>query len=117
MTQGPWYITPTAARELLAIRGERDTPDALAVAEADLDTIARGIVDAGKEGTTLDSGGTRYRGPRPLRLRLTIVPGERAGSLPVLVRVQPDHEQRRGPYTQSAPERQAGHDKRDRRKP
>lgn len=117
MTLGPWYITPSAVRELLAIKGERDTPEQRELAEAELLDIAGKITAGAQQGKPLDSGATQYRGPRPLRLRLTVVPGERADSLPVLVRVQPDHEGRAGAYTQSSPERQTGHDKRDKRRP
>lgn len=117
MTQGPWYITPSAVRELLAIKGKRDTAEQRELAEAELLEIAIKVTTGDQQGRELDSGATQYRGPRPLRLRLTVVPSERVDGPPVLVRVQPDHEGRAGPYTQSAPERQTGHDKRDKRRP
>lgn len=120
MIAGPWYITVSAVKELMVIKGLRvadDGPD-FDACEDDLVAQARAIVDSGKAGRELDSGAIQYRGGRPLRLRLTVMPApRREGSLPQLVRVQPDHEARRGPYTQSSPERQTGHDKRDKRRP
>lgn len=100
---GPWYISVAAVRELLEIKGldRNDEGDDFTAAEQELQAIAQSVVDAKKEGTALESGAIRYRGPRPLRLRLTVMPApRREGSLPQLVRVQPDHEGRpQGAYT------------------
>lgn len=112
MTIGPWYISVTAVRELLEIKGlDRDDDGAdFSAAERELDEQARAIVAAGKAPRELDSGALQYRGGRPLRLRLTINPTpRREGSKPQLIRVQADHEGRVGAYTRSAPERRTGH--------
>lgn len=96
-TQGPWYISATAVRELMAIKGlpTADDGDAFEACELELIELARSIVASGKPGKDLDSGGIRYRGPNPLRLRLTVMPApRREGSKPQLVQVRPDHEGR-----------------------
>lgn len=101
-TTGPWYITVAAVREYLAIKGldPNDEGDDYSTAERELVEQARAIVAAGKPGRDLDSGAIQYRGGRPMRLRLTVMPApRREGSKPQLVRVQPDHEGRgTGPY-------------------
>lgn len=101
--EGPWYIAVAAVREYLAITGldPDDEGRDYDTAERELVEIAREVVRSGKTGAELDSGAIRYRGPRPLRLRLTVVPSpRREGGKPQLVRVQPDHESRAaGSYT------------------
>lgn len=117
MTEGLWYITPTAVRELLAIKGLPDAYDGpqYEQCEGELHEAARRVTAGDQQGRPLDSVATQYRGPRPLRLRLTVAPPRPGQPLPQLVRVQPDHEGRRGTYTDSAPERQTGHTGRDNR--
>lgn len=111
MIEGPWYISKAAVQDYLQIIGKPwadDGPD-FDAAEIALVEIARSIVAAGKEGTPQDSGALQYRGPRPLRLRLTVAPEARKeGSKPQLMRVRPDHEGRAGAYTRSAPGRKHG---------
>lgn len=94
---GPWYITPTAVRELLAIKCLRDAYDGpqYEQCEDELREAARTVATGEQQGRPLDSGATQYRGPRPLRLRLTVAPPRPGQPLPQLVRVQPDHEGRR----------------------
>ncbi len=100
---GPWYVTVTAVREYLEIKGlnRDDEGSDFATAEQELTEMACKIVESGKAGRDLDSGAIQYRGGRPLRLRLTVNPApRREGGKPQLVRVQPDHEQRGpGPYS------------------
>jgi hypothetical protein len=104
--QGPWYVTVSAVRDYLRIRGKPESDDGpdFEQAESELVELARAIVATGKSGVELDSGAYRFRGPKPLRLRLTVTYDKRPeGNLPQLVAVAPDHEARVGAYSRSAP--------------
>lgn len=90
--RGPWYITAAAVRDYLAITGQ--DPDAegdvFDRASDALVTIAIATVASDRQPTPTDSGALRYRGPRPLRLRLIVTAAVRSeGGLPQLVTVLP----------------------------
>jgi hypothetical protein len=92
--RGPWYISARAVRDYLALRGRQIVDDGPAWdrAERELIEMAAATVASGREPRALDTGALRYRGPKPLRLGLVVVPAPRVeGDLPQLVRVLPSH--------------------------
>jgi hypothetical protein len=94
MPQSPWRITVTAVEQYLDVRGWRDDAEHRERAERDLAAVAEDVVTRQQPGRPLDTGATQYRGPRPLRLRLTVTPPSTGEPVPQLVRVQPAFEDR-----------------------
>lgn len=94
MSESPWRITVTAVEQYIDVRGWRDDGEHRERAERELAALAQGVVAGRQPGRPLDSGATQYRGPRPLRLRLTVTPPTTGDPLPQLVRVQPAFEGR-----------------------
>lgn len=95
--RGPWYISARAVRDYLALRGRPvvDEGPAFDRAAVELQRMAEETVASGREPKQMDSGALRYRGPKPLRLMLLVVPTPREeGDLPQLVRVLPGHARR-----------------------
>jgi hypothetical protein len=90
----PWRITVTAVEQYLDVRGWRDDAEGRERAERELQAIALDVMGKQQPGRPLDTGATQYRGPRPLRLRLTVTPPSGGEPLPQLVRVQPAFEGR-----------------------
>ena len=85
--KGPWYITPSAVRDYLRIRGwpESDYERGL----ADLIEIAAEMIDERKQPIELDNGYIRYRTGRA-HGRMGLVVNEypqREGELPQLLAV------------------------------
>lgn len=85
--KGPWYITPSAIRDYLCIRGwsESDYERGL----ADLIEIAAEVLAERKQPAELDNGYLRYRTGRS-RGRMGLVVNEypqREGELPQLIAV------------------------------
>lgn len=74
----PWEITLRAKQEYLSIVGKPATPETLDEATDVLEAAAVDAVKAEREGqrkpTPQDSGALRYRGPKPRRLMLHVVP-------------------------------------------
>lgn len=100
MPTGPWYISAAAVRDYLALRGRLVVDDGPAFDHAsdELVRIAAETVASGRQPTPTDTGALRYRGPKPLRLRLIVTRGRRAeGDLPQLVAVLPGSDALRGP--------------------
>jgi hypothetical protein len=85
--RGPWYITPSAVRDYLRIRGWSE-PD-FERGHADLLKIAEEIAASGKQPAMLDNGFLRYRTGRAHgRMGLVVSPVPRVeGDLPQLVAV------------------------------
>lgn len=119
--RGPWYISARAVRDyagILVLRAsgssgafpwwEEFRGDLQAIASGSLDEglvwdrlavnlqrMAEETVASGRRPKAMDSGALRYRGPKPLRLVLVVVPAPRLeGDLPQLVRVLASHERR-----------------------
>lgn len=92
--RGPWYVSARAVRDYLELRGRplvEDGPE-WDWAEDELMRIAAETVASGRQPREMDSGALRYRGPKPLRLGLVVMPAPREeGDLPQLVRVLPGH--------------------------
>lgn len=85
---GPWFITPAAVLDYLAILGWPDTEANYLRARDDLLAMARLTLASSRQPVLLDSGALRYRGPGPERLTLVVVPAPRQeGDLPQLVSV------------------------------
>lgn len=76
----PWGITLRAKQEYLSIVGKAATPDNLDEATEVLEAAAIDAVKAERDGqrrpTPQDSGALRYRGPKPRRLMLHVVPDD-----------------------------------------
>ncbi len=105
MISRPWYISASAVRDYLAIKGlaaaSPDGPE-FERAEAELLAMAADCVQAERrkleprKPKLLDSGAYRYRGPAPRRLMLIVsYDKRREGHLPQLIRVLPESERRR----------------------
>jgi hypothetical protein len=90
---GPWYITASAIRDYLRIVGEEPVSggEPYERAARELQAIAQATVDSPREPVETDSGALRYRGPKPLRLQLLVMPSHVEARLPQLVRVLPSH--------------------------
>jgi len=96
--RGPWYISARAVRDYLAICRLPVVDDGPEFDRAalELQTMAEETVASRRQPAVLDSAALRYRGPKPLRLGLVVVPAPREeGDLPQLVRVLPGHAGRR----------------------
>jgi len=92
--RGPWYISARAVRDYLALRGRAVVDDGSDWdhAAVELGRLAEQTVASGRRPKTMESGALRYRGPKPLRLGLVVMPDPRPeGDLPQLVRVLPGH--------------------------
>lgn len=92
-TTGPWYISVRAVQDYLALCHRPAVTDGPAFdrASGELIAIAEATVASGRIPTTTDTGALRYRGPKPLRCQLLVMPSLVAGRLPQLVRVLPSH--------------------------
>jgi hypothetical protein len=87
--KSPWRITSEAARKYGAMAHETDI-------EQVEDALVATAIDATTSQHTpreLDNGSIQYRGPKPLRLRLIVVPPDRRSDseLPALVDVLSAH--------------------------
>lgn len=86
---GPWYITPSAARDYMRIRGWQEDAANYEQAIGDLIKIAKEIVATGKAGTPTGSGHLSYRTGRAHgRMGLVVSSVPRVeGDLPQLIAV------------------------------
>ena len=88
MIAGPWFLTPTAVREFMAITRWRGS---FGDAQRELARQAEATLASGRVPRETDSGALRYRGPSPLRLQLLVMPSHVEGRLPQLVKVLRSH--------------------------
>lgn len=86
--KGPWFVTPSAVRDYMAITGLEQYETAL----DELIEMTTETVGSGREPKLLDSGAWRWRGPSPLRLSFIVeeVP-KIQGDAPQLMKVLPSH--------------------------
>lgn len=86
---GPWYITATAIRQYLALLGQPVVKDGPVYRQAAEELQALATLCARKTPQQIaDSGAEIYRGPRPRRLRLVVMPSDGEGRAPQLVSVR-----------------------------
>lgn len=90
---GPWYISAAAVRDYLAITRQPAVEDGPAWerARGELIRIAEDTIASSRQPARERSGALRYRGPKPLRLGLIVMPSYVEGRSPQLVRVLPSH--------------------------
>jgi hypothetical protein len=101
--KSPWRITTNAITRYSLITGRPK-----GTARTELITLALDALSAPRTPTELDNGSIVFKGPRPLRLRMVVLPSP-IGSTdpPTLIDVLPDHPARKTPYARSGQARRA----------
>jgi len=83
-TIGPWFITPTAIQQRMDLSGGALSYDD---ARSDLAALAQHLVGSSAVPRTSADGCSIYRGPRPLRLSVTVAPPDTEHVFPAMIAV------------------------------
>ena len=88
-TIGPWFITPTAIQQRMDLSGGALSYDD---ARSELAALAQHLVANSAVPRTSADGCSMYRGPRPLRLSVTVAPPDTEHIFPAMIAVAGGHD-------------------------
>jgi hypothetical protein len=88
-TIGPWFITPTAIQQRMDLSGGTLDYDE---ARSDLVALAQYLIASSTVPRATADGCSIYRGPRPLRLSVTVAPPDTAHVFPAMIGVVGGHD-------------------------
>lgn len=106
-TIGPWFITPTAIQQRMDLSGGALSYDD---ARSELAALAQQLVGSSAVPRTSADGCSIYRGPRPLRLSVTVAPPDTEHIFPAMIAVTGGHD---GVHVTLARDELGGFDEKD----